>query len=149
MLRPVFLRLPVHSRRPLVVNLHSVHPHIPLSGLRISREHQRKCNEAPAILRPAFEDGKVEQVDVTSLLNDFLAGSGLYTFWEKRSEFRQLREHLDFLEEPLRSLHCQESADSRRYLIQTLHFKRQCHPPYASKRIDQQGMPRSLGLFEQ
>ena len=149
MLRSVFLRLPVHSRRPLVVNLHPVHPDISFPGLWIPCKHQRKCDEASAILRPAFENGEGQEVHVTSHLNDFLASAGLHALGDKRTELRQLREHLDFVEEPSRRLHGQESVNSRRHLIQILHFKRQRHSSHASKRIDQHGMPRPLRVFEQ
>src|SRR6266852_5504288 len=119
------------------------------ASLRIPRKYQWKCDEAPAILRPAFQNGKIKKVDVASLPNHFLARAGIHALRKKRPEFRELRQHLDLVEEPLRRFHFQESLDALRDFVQLIHFKRQRHPPHAPKRVDQQRMPRPLRLFEQ
>src|SRR5713226_2194804 len=149
MLRSMLLCLPVHPRRPLVVNLHAVPPYISFPSFRILREDQRKCDEAPAILRPAFQDRKIKKVDVASLLDHFLARAGLHALRKERSKLRELWQHLDLVEKSLRRFHLQKSLDALRHLIEFLHFKRQRHPPHASKRIDQQWIARSLRLFKQ
>ncbi len=149
MFRPMLLCLPVHPRCPLVVHLQAVHPDISLASLPLPRKHQRKRYKPSAILRPAFQNGKIKKVDVASLPNHFLARAGIHALRKKRPEFRELRQHLDLVEEPLRRFHFQESLDALRDFVQLIHFKRQRHPPHAPKRVDQQRMPRPLRLFEQ
>src|SRR6267142_2857163 len=149
MLRAMFLRLPVHSSRPLVVDLHPVHPHVALPRFWILREYEWKRDKASAVLRPAFQNWKIEKIDVASLLNDFLAGPGFYAPWEERPQFRQLRQHLDLVKEPLRRFHFQEPLNALRNFVQPIHFKRQGHPPHTSKGIEQKWNSRTFWSFEE
>src|SRR5580704_7648544 len=148
MLGTVLLRLPVHPGGALVVHLHPVHAYVALSRFRVSREHQRKRNEASTVLRPALQNRKVEKVDVASLLNDFLAGAVVDAFRKEGAKFRKLRQHLELVKEPLWRFHFQKSANSLGHVIQFLDFKGQLHPANASKGVNQQRYARSLGLFE-
>src|SRR6266568_2002193 len=116
---------------------------------RIPREYQRECDEASGILRPAFQNREVKKVDVASLLYDFLARAGLHALRKKRSKLRELWQHLDLVEESLRRIHLQKSLDALRDFAQLLYFERQRHPPHASKRVDQQRMPRPFRLLEE
>src|SRR6266850_2049267 len=149
MLRAMFLSLPVHSGRPLVVDLHPVHPHVALPRFWILGEYEWKRDKASAVLRPAFQNWKIEKIDVASLLNDFLAGPGFYAPWEERPQFRQLGKHLDFVKEPLRRFHFQESLNALSDFVELFHLKRQGHSPHTAKSVDQQGHARTLGLFKQ
>src|SRR5882724_3299922 len=149
MLRAMFLSLPVHSSRPLVVDLHPVHSHVALSRFWILGKYEWKRDKASAVLRPAFQNWKIEKIDVAYLLNDFLAGPGFYAPWEERPQFRQLGKHLDFVKEPLRRFHFQETSDALRDFVQLLHLKRQGHSPHTAKSVDQQGHARTLGFFKQ
>src|SRR5437016_1474072 len=99
MLRAMFLRLPMHPSRPLIVDLHSVHPHVALPRFGILGKYEWKRDKAAAILRPALQNWEIEEIDVASLLNDFLATSGIHAPWEERPQFRQLGKHLDFVKE--------------------------------------------------
>src|SRR5208282_3126228 len=92
---------------------------------------------------------EIEKVDVASLLNHFLASAGLPALRKKRTQLRELRQHLDFVKESLRRIHFQESLDALRHFIQLVHLKRQRHPPHASKRVDEQRIPRPLRLLKQ
>src|SRR6516164_1980290 len=145
----VLLRLPVHPGRSLVVNLHSVHAHISLAGLRILRKHEWKGDESSAILGPALQYRKVQQVDVVSLPHNLLAGSLLHTFRKERPQLRQLRQHLDLVEQALRRLHIHKSADSCRHVIKLFHLKGKRHPSHAAKCIDQERIAGTLRLFKQ
>ena len=77
MFRSVLLRLPVHAGRALVIYLHTIHAHVALARFGIFCEHQREGDKSAAILRPAFENGKFQQVYVRALANYFLARAGL------------------------------------------------------------------------
>ncbi len=149
MFRAVFLCLPMHPGGPGVVNLHPVHAHVALPGLRVLREHQRKRDESTAILRPALQYRKIQQVDVASLPHNLLARPILHALWEKRSQFRQLWQHLQLVEQALRRLHVHEPANPRRHVIQLIYLESQFHPPLASKRVDQQLIPRPLRFLKQ
>ena len=141
MLRSVLLRLPVHSRGALVINLHPVHPDVALPGLRILRKHQRKCDESPTVLRPALQNRKVEQVHILAFAHDFLAVARSYAPWKERCELGQLRQHLDLVEEPLGRLHLQESLNPLGDLVESIHLERQAHSSNTPKSIDKQRNP--------
>ncbi len=59
--RADFLQLPVHAGGVVVVNLHAIHADVALAGVGVLRDHAGQGDEAPAIERPAFEDGEIEQ----------------------------------------------------------------------------------------
>ena len=59
-----FLALPVHAGGALVVDLHAVHADVALAGFRVAGDDAWQGDEAACILRPALQDGKVEQREV-------------------------------------------------------------------------------------
>ena len=64
MARPNLVKLPVHSGRALVINLHPVNAHVSRTGLWITGMHICQCDEAAAVLRPAFDDGKIVEREI-------------------------------------------------------------------------------------
>src|SRR5207249_10920168 len=113
------------------------------------RKHQGTRDEPPAILLPAFQSREVKQIYVFPLPHHFLAVAFVDALRKERSQLRQFRQHFDFVEQPLRRLHLQESLNPLRHFLERVHFKRQFHPSHASKRIDQQRHPRPFRLFKQ
>ena len=57
--RADLVHLPVHPGRAPVVNLHPVHPDIPLAGVGVLRVDSRQRDEPAAVLRPAFQDRQI------------------------------------------------------------------------------------------
>ena len=86
----------------------------PVSGLRVKTNGQ--VIKRPRVLRPAFQDRKFKQREIFSP-NDFLAGAGLHGLRKKGAEFGELRQHFEFVEQPLRRLHVQKPTDPRRHII--------------------------------
>src|ERR1019366_67981 len=61
MARGDFLQLPVHAGGFVVVDLDAIHADVALAGVRITRHDAGQGDEAPAVERPAFQDGEVEK----------------------------------------------------------------------------------------
>src|SRR5260370_19804197 len=141
--------MPLHARGGIVIRLHAIHSYVSLPRLWIARKDQLERYEPAAILRPAFQNRKVEQVHVVPVTPHFLAVSGLHRLREKRAQLRQLRQHLDLVEQSPWRLHIQKSSNPRRHLIESSHLKRQAHPPHAPKSVHQQRHPRSPRFFKQ
>ena len=59
--RADFLELPVHAGGAVVVNLDAIHADVALAGVGVLRDDAGQGDEASAVERPAFEDGKIEQ----------------------------------------------------------------------------------------
>ena len=100
MFRPDLLPLPVHAGGTLVIDLHAVHADITLAGSRIARDDARHSNEAGGVLRPALQDGKIEQRQVVTF-DDVFARAGGNRLGEELTHFRQHGQHFDFVEEAL------------------------------------------------
>ena len=63
-MRPVFVGLPVHSRRVGVEHLHTVDADVAAACFRVARDDQWQGNVTPTIHRPTFERGKQVQVGI-------------------------------------------------------------------------------------
>ena len=61
MTRGDFLQLPVHAGGFVVINLDAIHAEIAFAGVGIARHDAGQGDETPAVERPAFEDGEVEE----------------------------------------------------------------------------------------
>ena len=72
MLRAGLVPVPVHPRRGIVDHLHPVHSDVADAGNGTDRVHERKGDEAAAVLRPALEHGKRAQF--RGVLHHILAG---------------------------------------------------------------------------
>ena len=139
----VLLRLPVHARGAFVIHLHAIDAHVALAGLGIAREHQRPGDEAPSILRPALQDRKFQQRE-TVAADDFLARARLHRLREKRAEFGEFRQHLDLVQQALRRLHIEETANAIGDFLEAFDFERQMNAPLAAQHIDEQRNASSL-----
>ena len=143
------LALPVHAGSALVIHLHAIHANVSFSRSGITRDHTWQRNESSAILRPAFQNGKVEQREI-AFLDDLLTGTRRDHFGEQLTHIRQHRKHLQLFEEAFRGLHVQQLADSSCDLIKRINAKRQLHPLLGAKLIDQElGARMSLQLLEE
>ena len=138
----------MHTGRAFVINLHAIDADIALPCFRIARNHQRPGDEASRIFWPALQDRKIKQRKAVTL-DHFLAGSGLDSLREERAQLGQLRQHFNFIEQPLRGLHVKKSANARRDFIDVVNIERKIHAAFAAKRIDQERHARALGTFEQ
>ncbi len=110
MFRGHFLPLPMHSGGLAVVDLHAIHADVALAFIgrcgacrltRIAGDHAGERNETASILRPALQNGKIE--DVESLpKDDFLAGGilGCNHLGEELAHLGEHGKHANFVEEP-------------------------------------------------
>ncbi len=144
----VLLRLPVHAGGALVIHLHAIDADVALPCFRIARKNQRPGDETPRILRPALQDGKFKQREIFAA-NDFLARAGLHGLRKKRTEFGELRQHFDFVEQALRRLHVEKTADARRHFVNVRDFEREIHAALAAQHVDEQRNARALRFFKQ
>ncbi|MBV6491507.1 MAG: hypothetical protein CNCCGFBP_02127 [Fimbriimonadaceae bacterium] len=67
------VHLPVHPERVAVVELHAVHPDVPLACIGVIGKHQRQSEERAAVLRPTGEDRELGEVYLVALQHDLLA----------------------------------------------------------------------------
>src|SRR5207302_8618546 len=89
------VKLPVHSGRALVVNLHPVNADVARARFWVARVHIRQSNETPAVLWPAFEDRKIIQrksVSLADLVHDFLSRRFAHRFWARMEQMNSLFE---------------------------------------------------------
>src|SRR5260370_1421248 len=128
--RAVLLRLPVHPCSALVINLHPVHPHVPLPCLRIPREHQRKRNKPSAILRPALPYWKIKPLTVVALVHHFFPPALLHILRHERSQLRQFRPHLHLFLQRSPPPHTRPQSRVSHFLRQkSQQIKRSASPP--------------------
>ena len=117
-----FLSLPVRAGGVGVVDLEAVHADISFAGFRVAGDDAGESDEASGILRPALQDGEVEQGEVVAL-DDFFAGSGGDGLGEKFSGFGEERKHFEFVEEALRGFKVHEDADAVGEFVEGVHAK--------------------------
>ena len=89
------LSLPVHARGLAVVNLHAIHADVALARSRIARVHAWQGDETAAIVRPAFEDREIVEIEL--LAPDHLLARrvlGAHSFGKGTGERAELRKHL-------------------------------------------------------
>src|SRR5262249_41664211 len=111
------LALPMHAGGALVINLHAIHADISLPCSWITRDYTRQGNKASTILRPAFQDGKIEEREVVFL--DYLfASTCRYRLGKEFPHIGQHRKHLQFPQEALRRLHVQQLPDAFSDLVE-------------------------------
>ena len=147
MLGAVLLRLPVHPRRALVEDLHAIAAHVALAGLRILRDHHRPGDVAPAVLRPALQDGKIKERKPLGA-DDLLAIAAANRLWEDRAKLGQFRQHLHFVEEPLRRLHIENVRNPAGDFVERIHFQREVHPALAAHEVRHRRNSRSFRTLE-
>ena len=87
-----FLSLPVSAGGLSVVDLQAIHAEISFACLGIAGGDAGERDEAAGVLRPALQDGEVQQREIISL-DDFFAGAGGDGPGEKLSGFGEKRKH--------------------------------------------------------
>src|SRR5438270_13972790 len=100
----------MHAGGALVVHLHAVHANVALSCSRTAGDDTRQSDEASTILRPALEDGKIQQRKPI-LLYDLLAWTGRNDLRKEFAHVGEDRQHFELFEEPFRGLAVQQFAD--------------------------------------
>ena len=86
------LSLPMCGGCLRVVDLEAVHAYIAFAGFWVAGDYAGEGDEAAGILRPALQDGEIQQGEIVAL-DYFFAGAGRDRFWEKLSGFGQEGEH--------------------------------------------------------
>ena len=148
----VFLALPVHAGGLGVVDLHAVHADVALAGFGITRDDARESDEWAAVLRPGFEDGKVEEVDVLTPMDHLFAGSvlGGDDFGEVVSYLSEHGEHLHLVHEGGGGLLLEECADAIGDGIEGVGFEREAHTAFAAELVHEDACARmALYVFEE
>ena len=132
----MFLGLPMHSRGFVVEYLHSIYAHVPLARFGIACDHQRPGNKSPGILWPALQNRKFQKREAVTP-HDLLARSRFDGLRKKRTQFCQLGQHLDFVEESLRGLHVKKATNAGGDFIERSSFERQIYSALAAEQIRQ------------
>ena len=68
----VLVDLPMHSGRPVVINMHPVKPEIALVRLRVFGDHERERDELASVLGPALDKRKFVEHSTFARENDLL-----------------------------------------------------------------------------
>ena len=131
-----FLALPVGAGGGGVVDLQAIHADVALAGLGVASDDAGESDEASGVLRPALQDGEVEQGEVVAL-DDFLAGAGGNGLGEKLSGFGEEWEHFEFVEEALRGFEVHEDADAVGEFIEGVHAEGQLHAGFRAELVDE------------
>ena len=147
-LRALFVRLPVHAGGALVENLHPVHAAVALPGFGVAREDHRQRDERTAIVRPAREHRVIVERKAFGF-DDLLAGAFRDDLRKERADFGQLRQHLEFVEQPFRHAHLEIFADAAGDFVHRVHFERDLHAPHAGEAVDEDRNLRAFRFFEQ
>jgi len=77
----------------------------------VTSDYARESDEAAGVLRPALQDGEVEEGEV-AVLDDFFTRAGGNGLRKKLSGLGEERKHLEFVEEALRGFEVQKDADA-------------------------------------
>ena len=112
-----FLSLPVHAGGVLVVDLHAIHADVALAGFGVARYYTWKCDKTAGVFRPALENGKPVEGNILAA-NYFFARAGGDRLRKELPHFRELWEHLDFVQEALRRFYVHELADAVGYFVE-------------------------------
>ena len=140
--------LPVHAGGALVEDLHAVHAAVALAGVGIAREDHRQRDEAAAILRPALQDGVIEEREAVVRMTSW-QGPLATIFGKERAHFGQLRQHFELADQALGHAHFEKLDDARGDLVDGHDFERDLHAAHGGEGIDEHGNVEALGLFEE
>src|SRR5215472_2807912 len=135
MLGTMFLRLPVHAGRALVIYLHAIDTDVALPRFRITRKYERPGNKAPGIFRPALQNWKFKKRKFFAT-DDLFARAILDGLWKEGAKLGKLREHLDFVEQALGRLHVKESPDARGHFVDIRNLQREVYAAVAAEHVD-------------
>ena len=132
------VHVPVHTGRAVVENLHPVHPHVAHPRIGVERMHHRQRNEAPAVLRPAFEHRQQRQSCRLAPQHHLLAGAASASAARHPARhFAQQRQHPQLL--PQGRFGCrhfvQQRVDAPRQPVERLHAQRQRHTAFGAHEV--------------
>ena len=130
-----FLALPVGASGGGVVDLEAVHADIAFAGVGVAGDDAGEGDEASGVLRPALQDGEVEEGEVVAL-DDFFAGACGDGLGKKPSSFGEERKHFEFIEEALRGFEVHEDADAVGEFIEGVDPEGELHAGFGSELVD-------------
>jgi len=125
-----------------VVDLHPIHADVALAGAPssswVASDDAGEGDEAATVVRPAFEDGKVVEVEVVAA-DDFLAGGvfGADGFGEGAGEFAELREHFELVEEAFGGFEVEEAGDAAGNFVERIYAEGHGHAALAAELVDE------------
>ena len=131
-----FLSLPVHACGSLVIDLHSVHSDIALTGFWIARYDARERDEAAGVFGPALQDGKFVEGEIVTA-DDFFARSAGNYFRKELPHLCKHGQHLYFVEEALRGFYVDELADAVGDFVEFVDFEREIHAARGAELVDE------------
>jgi hypothetical protein len=132
-----FLSLPVRSSGFCVIDLEAVHAKITFSGFGVAGGDAGEGDEASGVLRPALQDGKVEEGEVV-VLDNFFAGAGGDRLREESSGLGKERKHLQFIEEALRGLDVEKHLDTVGEFVEGVHAQGHLHAGFGAELVDEE-----------
>ncbi len=131
-----FLALPVHAGGGGVINLDAVHPGVALACFRIAGDHAWQRDEPAAILRPALQDGKIQQREIF-FLDDLFARAGGNDLGEELAHIGEHGQHLQLFQKAFRRLHVEQLADALGNFVQGIDAKSHLHAALRAELVDQ------------
>ena len=148
-LRTVFMNMPVHARRILVVLLQTIHADVALASLGIFRKNERQRDEGAAVLGPALQDRQDVERRIVHLY-DFLARRFLDVLGEvhRLAHLRDERDEIHLVRErDLRQTH--EIAQIIGDLVKTLNAQSDAHAFHAAESVHEHGHVVALDVLEE
>jgi hypothetical protein len=97
MTRADLVKLPVHSSRMSIVNLHPVQADVAGSALGVARVDICQRDGTAAVFGPAFDNRQIVQgklVSIFDAMHDFLAWRITHGFWARMQEMNSLLEQI-------------------------------------------------------
>ena len=122
-----------------VVDLHAVHADVALAGFGVAGDDAGQGDEAAAVLRPGFEDGEVEEIDVFAAVDDLLAGGvfGGDDFGEEAADLGERGQELQLVHEAGWGLGLEQGADAVGDGVERVGFERELHAALAAELVHQ------------
>src|ERR1700761_3910677 len=146
------LSLPVHTGGLPVVDLHTVHPDITLARFRSPCDDTRKRDEGPAVLRPGFENGQFEKIDICATPNDLLTWRVFSSdyFGKEATYFGEGWKQFELVHEASRSLWFDQTANAVGDGVERIGLKGEPQTAFAAELIHQDPSTRiTLHVFKE
>ncbi len=146
--RALFVGLPVHAAGAFVEDLHTVHAAVALAGVGVFGEDHGERDEAPAIVRPALQDGEIEEREAV-LADDLLARPFGDDPGKESAHLGEFGQHLELADDAFGHAHFEEFGDAGGDLIDGRDFERDLHLAHRREPVDQHGKGGAFGPFEE
>ena len=144
-----FLALPMHTGGALVIDLHAIHSDIAFAGFGIASDDAGEGDETSSVLRPALQDGEIEEREVVTF-DDFFARTGGNGLGKELAHLGEHGEHFDFVEEALGRFDIHEGADAIGDLIEFVDIEREPHTAGGAELVNQElGAGITFQVFEE